>query len=262
MKKPKLFVGAERDETNMTFADHLRELRRRVIICCITVVAMMIPAWFLYPWFISILNDPYCDALLRVNATANCDFLVTNLLDPFSLRLKVAGYGGLILSVPVISWQLWRFIAPGLYKRERRYAIAFTGSAFVLFAAGALSAYVTLTRAVDFLVRIGGEDLDIRSGPAEFVRLALFMILAFGLGFEFPVVLVSLQMIGVVTPDRLASWRRETVLGVVVLAALLTPSGDPFTLLALSLPMYLFYELAIVIGRLLARRKTNAPAGS
>jgi sec-independent protein translocase protein TatC len=234
------------------------------LICVGSVGVLMIPAWFLYPWFIEILNQPYCSALLGQNPEANCDFLVTNILDPFSLRLKVAGYGGLFLAMPILLWQLWRFIAPGLYRRERRYAIAFVVTSLGLFVLGAFVAYMTLSKAVEFLVQIGGPDIDIRSGPQEFVRLSLFMMLAFGLGFEFPIVLVALQMLGVVTPQQLSSWRRQTVLVIVVLAAAITPSGDPFSLAALALPMYLFYELSILLGRLLARRRdrTKDPEGA
>jgi sec-independent protein translocase protein TatC len=264
VKRPSIFKGAEREGADMTLADHLRELRYRLLICVGAVGVLMIPAWFLYPWFIEILNQPYCSALLGQNPDANCDFLVTNILDPFSLRLKVAGYGGLFLAMPILLWQLWRFIAPGLYRRERRYAIAFVVTSLGLFVLGAFVAYMTLSKAVEFLVQIGGPDIDIRSGPQEFVRLSLFMMLAFGLGFEFPIVLVALQMLGVVTPQQLSSWRRQTVLVIVVLAAAITPSGDPFSLAALALPMYLFYELSILLGRLLARRRdrTKDPEGA
>lgn len=257
MKLPSFLKGAERDGSDMTLGDHLRELRYRLVISAGAVVVAMIPAWFLYPWLIELLNAPYCRALTDANPEAECNFLVINLLDPFTLRLRVAGYGGLFLAMPVILWQVWRFIAPGLYRRERRYAIAFVGASMALFALGAVTAYITLTRAVEFLVQIGGQDIDIRSGPVEFVRLALFMMLAFGVGFLFPVVLVSLQMMGVVSPRQLSRWRRQTILGVVVLAAAITPSGDPFSLAALSVPMYLFYELSILLGRLLARRRES-----
>jgi sec-independent protein translocase protein TatC len=250
-------TGAERDSADMTLADHLRELRYRLIIACGAVIVLMIPAWFLYPWLIEILNAPYCDALVQANPDADCNFLVINLLDPFSLRLKVAGYGGVFLAMPIILWQVWRFIAPGLYRRERRYATLFTVSALLLFIGGAVLAYFTLTQAVDFLVRIGGSDIDIRSGPVEFVRLSMFMMLAFGVGFQFPVLLVTLQLLGLVEARQLARWRRQTILAIVVLAAAITPSGDPFTLAALSVPLYLFYELSLLIGRFVARRQTR-----
>ena len=253
-----MFKGAEREGADMTLGDHLRELRFRLLICAGAIFFGMLPAWFLYPWLIDALNAPYCNALRGVDPTSDCNFLVTNLLDPFSLRLKVTGYGGVFLAMPVLLWQLWRFIAPGLYKKERRYALAFTVSSFGLFVAGAAVAYFTLTQAVNFLVRVGGPDIDIRSGPTEFVRLSLFMMLAFGTGFLFPVILVALQMIGVVSPKQLSSWRRQTALVIVILAAAITPSGDPVSLAALAIPMYLFYEIAVLIGRLLVRRKNKA----
>ncbi|MEZ5270660.1 MAG: twin-arginine translocase subunit TatC [Microthrixaceae bacterium] len=124
----------------------LRELRRRLFICLGTIVIALIPAWFAYPWLVDFLNAPYCDAQLSLDPEATCRFLETNLLDPFTLRLRIAGWGAVILAMPVILWQLWRFIAPGLYKRERRYAFAFVGSGTALFALGAAIAYYTSPR--------------------------------------------------------------------------------------------------------------------
>lgn len=244
----------------MALADHLRELRKRLLICVGTVAVMIIPAWFLYPWMIQVLNAPYCEALRNLDPGSSCKFLETNLLDPFTLRMRIAGYGAVFLAMPVILWQLWRFIAPGLYRKERRYALAFTVSAMVLFVLGALVAYFTLTQAVNFLVSVGGPDVEIRSGIGNFVKLSLFMMLAFGVGFQFPVVVVALQMVGVVTPQRLSSWRRPAILLITIIAAGITPSGDPISMFALAIPMYLFYEASILIGRLLARRKRAAAA--
>lgn len=249
------FAGAERDAKSMSFADHLRELRYRVIVSCIAVGVFLIPAWFLYTPMMEFLNEPYCSALLEANPNGNCDFLVTNPLVPFSLRMKVAGYGAFFMAIPVIVWQLWRFIAPGMYKKERRYALAFSLSAVVLFALGMFISYITLNQAVNFLVRIGGDTIDFRSGPGEFVQLALFMMMAFGIGFQIPVILVSLQMIGVVKPEQLSKYRRHTIVGIVILAAGITPSGDPISLAALSIPMYLFFEVSLVVGRIYNRQK-------
>jgi sec-independent protein translocase protein TatC len=239
----------------MSLGDHLRELRTRLLICVGTVLVMLIPAWFLYPWLTDILNEPYCTALRGIDPASDCKFLAINVLDPFALRLKVAGYGALFLAMPVILWQLWRFIAPGLYKKERRYALAFTISSLLLFLMGASIAYWTLSKAVDFLVRVAGPSVDVRSGPQEFFKLSMFMMLAFGVGFLFPVFLVALQMVGVVTPQRLSSWRRQAILLITIIAAGITPSGDPFSMFALAIPMYVFYEASILIGRILGRRK-------
>lgn len=259
MRRITILKGAERPSAEMTLADHLRELRYRLLVCMGAVFVGMIPAWFLYNTLLRFLNKPYCDALLQIDETARCEFLATNLLDTFGLRLKIAGYGGVFLAMPVILWQLWRFIAPGLYKKERRYALAFTVSSLLLFALGAVIAYVTLNQATQFLVHVAGADIDVRSGPTEFVKLALFMMLAFGVGFLFPVVLVVLMMIGVVTPTKLGQWRRQIIMIIVIVAAVITPSGDPISLAALSVPMYVFFEVSLIIGRVFNRRKGRAP---
>lgn len=252
-----MLKGAERKGSEMTLGDHLRELRYRLLVSLAAVFIGMIPAWFLYETLLRFLNKPYCDALLDVDKLARCEFLATNLLDTFGLRLKIAGYGGVFLAMPIILWQIWRFIAPGLYKKERRYALAFTVSALVLFTAGAAVAYLTLAQATVFLVRVAGANIDVRSGPTEFVKLALFMMLAFGVGFLFPIVLVVLMMLGIVTPQKLGEWRRQSIMIIVVVAAVITPSGDPISLAALSIPMYIFYEISLVIGRIFNRSKAK-----
>ncbi|MFM7068578.1 MAG: twin-arginine translocase subunit TatC [Actinomycetes bacterium] len=247
--------GAEANDAQMTLGDHLRELRWRLLVCVGTVLLLLVPAWFLYPWFSESLQAPYCEALRNISATANCKFLNTAPLAPFTLRLRIAGWGAVVLAMPVILWQLWRFIAPGLFKRERRYALAFVLSALSLFGLGAWLAYVILPKAVDFLVRVGGPEVETRYSIADFTRIVVLMMVAFGVGFEFPILLVALQMIGVIQPGTLARYRRQGILVIVIIAAAITPSGDPFSLFALALPMYAFYELSIFLGWLFVRRR-------
>lgn len=239
----------------MSLGEHLRELRKRLIICLAAVGVALIPAWFAYPWLVGFLNAPYCDAQQSLDPESTCKFLETNILDPFALRIRVAGWGAVILAMPVLLWQVWRFIAPGLYRKERRYAFAFVASGTVLFALGAAIAYYTLTKATEFLIGIAGTDVEVRAGIGNFTRLALLMMVSFGIGFQFPVVMVTLQAVGVVTPKKLASWRRQAVLLIVLIAAGITPSGDPFSLFALAIPMYLLFEVSIILGRLGNRRK-------
>lgn len=252
---PRILKGAERDPGNMSLGDHLRELRKRLFISLAAIAVALIPAWFLYPWLVDFLNAPYCAAQQSLDPEATCKFLETNLLDPFTLRLRIAGWGAVILAMPVLLWQLWRFIAPGLYRKERRYAFAFVASGTVLFALGAAIAYFTLTKATEFLIGVAGSEVEVRAGIGNFTRLALLMMVSFGVGFQFPVVMVALQAIGVVTPQKLASWRRPAILVIVIVAAGITPSGDPFSLFALAVPMYLLFEISILIGRLMSARR-------
>ena len=234
---------------------HLTELRDRIIKSAAAVAVGAVACWFLYPAIFDVLIDPYCN--LQGAAVDDCRLLQTEPLEAFSIRLKIAGYGGIALAMPVLLWQVWRFIVPGLHANEKRWAYPFVGSALVLFVLGATLAFHTLTPALEFLTEVGGEGLQQQFRPAPYFELITYMMLAFGIGFEFPIVLVFLQLAGVVTASSLRSARRYAVVGIVVVVAVITPSGDPYTLGILSIPMYLFYEASILIGMLLTRRSDD-----
>ena len=178
---------------------------------------------------------------------------MTSPLDGLSLRVKIALFGGLVLASPIILFQVWRFVTPGLKASERRYAIPFVASAFVLFLLGAATAYITLPHALGWLKSVGGPNLQAIYDPIPYLGLILLMMTIFGLTFEFPVVLVSLELARVVTPGRLLrSWRWAVII-IVVVAAVFTPSSDPFSMFALAIPLIVFYFLSIGIGKLLGR---------
>ncbi len=233
----------------MTLGEHLGELRRRVIVAALAFLAAGVVAFVVYPHILSFLKSPYC----HVVGPKKCLLYVTSPLDGLSLRVKIAAYGGLFLSSPVILWELWRFITPGLHRNEKRYAIPFVCSSVLLFAGGAVLAYVAFAHALQFLQNVGGPSLRQIYDPNKYLSLMVALMTVFGLTFEFPVVLVSLQLVGVVTPRKLASWRRWAIVLIVVFAAIIVPSGDPFSMLALAIPMYLFYELSILLGKLFRR---------
>ncbi len=248
------------DDGRMPLLEHLGELRDRLVKVAVAIAIGAMIAWFLYPQIFDVLLEPYC--YLQGAAVDDCRLLQTEPLEGFSVRLKVAGYGGIALAMPVILWQIWRFITPGLHSHEKKYAIPFVLSALLLFIMGAALAYYTLPRALDFLVNIGGENLQTQFRPAPYFQLITYMMLAFGAGFEFPVILVFLQLAGVVTAKNLRSVRRYAIVGIVVLVAVLTPSGDPYSLGILSIPMIFFYETSILIGSLLTRKRRKAEAPS
>jgi sec-independent protein translocase protein TatC len=245
--------GAEQhgDSSRMTIVEHLTELRSRLIKSLLAIGLGAVVGFLLYDPILGVLIDPYCDIL---PPGRECRLIITDPLEGFSVRLKVSGYTGLLIASPVVLWQLWRFITPGLYANEKRYAVPFVASAVVLFLLGAGLALWSFPRALDFLVAVGGERLETFFTPGKYLSLITFMMLAFGLGFLFPIVLVFLQLAGVVTPRRLSSLRPYTIVGVFVAVAVITPSGDPVTLCALAVPMVLFYEASIIVGRLLRRR--------
>ena len=231
----------------MTLAEHLAELRRRLIVAVVAFCAAGTVAFVVYPHLLHFLQSPYC------HVTAHCQLYVTGPLDGLSLRVKLAAYGGLFLASPVILWELWRFITPGLHTNEKRYAIPFVACSVVLFSSGVVLAYYTFPHALSFLAHVGGPTLQQIYDPNRYLGLIVALMAVFGITFEFPVVLVSLELAGVLTPARLASWRRWAIVLIVVVAAVITPSGDPFSMLALAVPLYGFYELSILIGKLLRR---------
>lgn len=231
----------------MSIVEHLTELRHRLVVSVAALAVGAAVGFALYDPILRFLVGPY------VSVTGTSTLFITDPLEGFSTRLKVAGYTGVVLAMPVVLWQVWRFVTPGLHRKERRLAVPFVASALFLFVLGAGLAFWTLPKALEFLVGIGGENLETIFSPAKYLGLVTFMMLAFGLAFEFPVVLVFLQLARIVPSRKLRSWRRGVGVGIFVFVAVVTPSQDPYSLFALAIPMYLFYELAIVAGRLLKR---------
>ncbi len=216
------------------------------------------------------LTGPY-DRLCQQRGEEFCGFNPDSgdanlyILDPLeglTTRLRVATYGGLILAMPVILWQVWRFIVPALHSKEKRYAIPFILSSLLLFLLGGFLAYITLEPALEFLISWSGTDVGQVFQVSRYVRFVALMVAAFGVGFQFPVLLVFLQLAGVVTPGQLLRGWRYALLAIVVVAAVITPSGDPISLTALAVPMTLLYFLSIGLGKLFEVRKRRALAPS
>jgi sec-independent protein translocase protein TatC len=249
----------------MTVGEHLGELRYRLIVSVSAFTAMAILAVFAYEPILHVLIRPLCSVATppghHVASQANrlfgpngsCNLYVTSPLDGLSLRVKIALFGGLVLASPVVLFQIWRFVTPGLRARERRYAVTFVSAAFALFILGALTAYVTLPHALGFLKSVGGPNLQAIYDPIPYLGLIILMMTLFGLTFQFPVVLVSLELARVITPAKLLRSWRWAVIAITVVAAVATPSSDPFSMLALALPLIAFYFISIGIGKLLGR---------
>ena len=253
----------ELDAGRMSLMEHLTELRNRIIKVVVALVLGMALAFALYEPIYDFLIQPYVELAeardLGVDDSGK--LLVTDPLEGFGIRMKTSLYAGIAIAMPVILWQVWRFVTPGLYPHEKRYAIPFLLSAMALFVLGAGLAYYTLPRALEFLVDIGGSDnFIVAYSPAKYFKLITYMMLAFGVGFEFPILLIFMQMAGIVGPRELASFRRYAIVGICVLVAVITPSGDPISMLMLSVPMVIFYEVSILIGRILERRRSARPA--
>jgi sec-independent protein translocase protein TatC len=251
-----------RRQTNpapQSFWDHLVELRGRLIVSVVAIGIGAVAGLFLYDWLLdNFFLPPYCRVLESQAIDRACTLVITEPLDGFKTRIRVSLYIGFVFAMPVLLWNLWRFITPALNKRERRYALPFVLSGVLLFACGAVLAYMTFERALDFLISFGGESVDPLFSPGAYLGLITYMMVAFGIGFEFPVLLIFLQIAGVVSPSRLSALRRFAIVGIVVVAAVITPSGDPVSLAALSIPMYIFFELSILVGRYLQRSRRSS----
>jgi sec-independent protein translocase protein TatC len=237
----------------MTLGEHLGELRSRLIVCIGVIAAGAIACYVLYNHILGGLQHPYCVVSHELHPRALCQFYVTGLLQGFSLRLDVSAYGGILLALPVLLFHLWRFVTPGLKANEKRYAIPFTIATVVLFALGALVAYSVFPHALRFLFTVSGPHIAQIISPNNYLQVILLLMLAAGVTFEFPVVLVALELAGVLTPARLRHWRRWAIIGMVTFAAVVTPSSDPFSMLALALPLLVFYEASILIGKALGK---------
>jgi sec-independent protein translocase protein TatC len=255
---PRFRRRSEQERTGtMTLIEHLEELRARLIICLYAVAAGSVVGWFLFEPFKRLAENPYCDWVMSRPAgerpPAGCNLVFTGLLDAMLVKLKVVAFLGLAIALPVVLYQLWSFIVPGLTARERKYSIPFIGSSVVLFAVGAVFAFVTLPKALNFLLGFAGSGVVPLISFDRYLGFVVLVMLAFGVSFLFPIFLVFLELVGVLSTAALRHVRRWAILGIAVFAAVITPSSDPYTMLAMMIPMYLFYEAAIIIGRLLKR---------
>jgi sec-independent protein translocase protein TatC len=258
-------------EARMSLIDHLRELRNRVIKVALALTVGSAIGWVVYPWVWNFVKAPYCKAQVKSLAASaiahsagslgpHCQLYFSGVFDPLFLRLQISIAAGVIISSPVWLYQLWAFIAPGLYRRERRWAYFFVGAALPLFAVGATIAYFAMTRGLQFLLHLTPADTTALIFINTYLSYAAAMLLIFGLAFEIPLVIVLLNMAGVLTHQRFRKWRRLIIFLVFAFAAIFTPSPDPLSMLLLAIPCVVLVEAAEVF--VWANDRRRAKGGS
>jgi sec-independent protein translocase protein TatC len=244
--------GAEEFGT-MTLFEHLAELRNRVIISLVAIILASIAVWFLYDHILHFMEEPYRNFVRHHTgkSISKGNLVTTGPLEGVTTRLKVCAYGGIALAAPVLFWELWRFITPGLHKNEKRYIVPFVAAGVVLFAMGVTVAILIFPRALTWLIDVGGSGVVPLFGPSKYLTLYCLMCLVFGAVFMYPLLLVFLEISGVVPSAKWRQWRRPAIVVIALIAAVVTPSSDPFSFLAMAIPMYIFYEASIILGRLM-----------
>jgi sec-independent protein translocase protein TatC len=235
------YVRAQRrqnPEGRMPLFDHLRELRNRVVKMALALIAGMIVGFIFFQPVWRFIERPLCQATIRGQTGCNTlgvnQLVLNGPLDAFYLRVKVAVIVGVIVSSPVWLYQIWAFIAPGLYAREKRWGHIFIGTAVPLFLVGMALAYLSLGRSMHFLLGLTPQHVSNLIQVDLYMSFVMTMMLAFGLAFELPLLIVMLNLAGILTHRMFRKWRRVMIFAVFLIAGMANPSPDPITMLILG----------------------------
>jgi sec-independent protein translocase protein TatC len=251
-------------EATMSLIAHLTELRNRVAKALLALlVATAVAFWWYDHGLGDFIRAPYCNlpADLRFDGDAHgCGLLITDVFGGVFIRLKVAFLAGAVLSAPFWLYQLWAFITPGLKRQEKRYGIGFVAASTLLFAAGAVLAYISLSKGLQLLLSLAGDGVVVALTAQDYIGFVLSLLVAFGVSFEVPLIAVALNLVGVLPYTVLAKSRRWIFFLTIVFAAFVTPTQDPFTMLLMAGPMIALFEGAIQIARVVDKRRARREA--
>ena len=249
----------------MPLMDHIRELRNRLVKICLALVIGtaigLLPAVFNRVW--NVVQHPFCSA--TINGHTGCkvigdQLILQGVFDPFMLRVQIAFFFGLIVTSPIWLYQLWAFVAPGLYRREKRWTYLFVGTAVPLFAAGAALAYYAMSRGLRYLLGLAPGHVLVLPSVSTYLSYFTAMLLGFGLAFELPLLLLMLNMVGILSHAFFRRWRRLMIFAVFVFAGIASPSPDPVTMLLLAVPCLVLVEISEFIIWINDRRRAARPS--
>ncbi len=247
----------------MTLFEHLRELRYRLVVAILAIIAGMIVAWFFRDPLMVILERPYFEAiedLKAKNPDADTSLVNINLTSPLTLALKVSALAGALLTAPIWLYQLWAFIVPGLLAKEKKWTLIFIAVATPMFVGGVLVGYIVLPKAITVLLSFTQSGVTNLQDINAYLSFLLRLMVVFGIAFLIPLVVLVLNIVGVVKATTLSKYRTLVIFGTFVFGAVATPSTDPFSMLALAAPMTLLFLAAEVIAHALDRRKERRAA--
>ena len=249
-------------EGRMPIVGHLRELRNRLLKAALALILAMALGFLFFNPLWHLVSHPFCSAV--INGKTGChrtgdQLVVTGVFDPFMLRVKIAFFAGLIVSSPVWLYQVWAFIAPGLYRREKKWAYLFVAVAAPLFAAGAVLAYFVMSRGLRYLLGMAPGQVLVLPSIDTYLSYFQGMILGFGLAFELPVALVILNLAHILTHERFRRWRKMMLFGAFLFAGIANPSPDPLSMLLLAAPCVVLVEVAEVVVWANDRRRARVP---
>jgi sec-independent protein translocase protein TatC len=247
-------------EGRMPLMDHIRELRRRILRAMLGLLLGMGVGFLVFTPVWDFMKRPWCrlPAAHKLGDGKECVLVYNGITEGFFLHLKIALIIGAIISSPIWLYQLWAFIAPGLYRRERKWTYVFLGASIPLFVGGALLAYLTMDKGLEVLTGFAPSGTVGLITITSYLNYMTAMMLIFGVTFELPLVVVILNMAGVLTHARIRKWRRGIIFGIFVFTAVATPSQDPFTMLALAIPTVVLFELAEILAWVHDKRKVAA----
>jgi sec-independent protein translocase protein TatC len=254
---PKPAAGSEgpEDDVQLSLRDHLIELRKRLKWALIWLLLGFAASYYWSQQIFHFLMLPVFAALPEGEKALH----FASSIEPFLIYLKVGLYAGLFVASPFIFWQIWLFVAPGLYRRERRKIVPFVAAATLFFLGGSVFSYVViLPPTFDFLIKNTGPNITPVLMMDQQLGLVMLLVLAFGIIFELPMILTLLAMMGVVDYKFLSKYRRHAIILNVLIAAFVTPTGDPFNLALMALPMMVCYELGVLGARIFGKKDETA----